>query len=114
MRRATVKRQASLAIVVVLPVPLTPTTRMMAGMPGPGMRGHEVGLRATRRGASSSSWSAFCGAMSVRARARSQTSMASSAPRSAEMSASSTSSQVASSGSARAEQAAHSLREAQP
>ncbi len=92
------KRYASLAMVVVLPVPLTPTTRMTAGMPGPGMRGQGTALRSANR-PRSSSWRAFWGPTSMRARARSQTSMASSAPRSAEMSASSTSSHVSSSGS---------------
>ena len=55
--------------------PLTPTTRMMAGMPGPGMRGQAVAWRGAKS-AEASSWSAFWGVTSRRARARSQTSMA--------------------------------------
>ena len=104
------KRYASLAMVVVLPVPLTPTTKMTAGIPGPGMRGHGTALRSANR-VRSSSCSAFCAPTSVRARARSQTSMASSAPRSAEMRASSTSSQVSSSGSTAPEQVPDALGE---
>ena len=38
-RHGVLKRCASLAMVVVLPVPLTPTTRMTAGTPGAGLRG---------------------------------------------------------------------------
>ena len=91
------KRQASFAIVVVLPVPLTPTTRMTAGCPWPGLRGHEIDAR-DANSSSSSCWSATSGGRSRRARVRSTTSIASSAPMSAPMIASSTCSHASTSG----------------
>ena len=39
------KRLASLAMVVVLPVPLTPTTSTTAGTSGAGLRGHGIASR---------------------------------------------------------------------
>jgi hypothetical protein len=91
------KRCASLAMVVVLPVPLTPTTSTTAGTPGAGMRGQGVGSRGANSASSSAmtAASAFSTPSDAGACARSATTRsASSAPTSAAISASSTSSHV--------------------
>src|SRR5664280_2480400 len=88
-------------MVVVLPVPLTPTTRMIAGEPGPVRCGAQFGSRSTSSAASSDRTAATGPPLSLRLRARSTTSSASAAPTSPAMSVSSTSSQVCSSGSPR-------------
>ena len=69
-------------MLVVLPVPLTPTTRTTAGTSGAGLRGQGVGSRGANN-AMSSAWSASSGGRSRRARALPTTSMVRSAPRSA-------------------------------
>ena len=66
--------------VVVLPVPLTPTTRMTAGMRRAGLRGQGTAWRVAKRARSSSCSAVLRPPRRVRARARSQTSMARSAP----------------------------------
>ena len=60
------KRAASLAMLVVLPVPLTPTTRMTAGWAESGRGGSQsAAARATRR-SRSSAWTAATGEASER------------------------------------------------
>ena len=87
-------RAASLPIVVVLPVPLTPTTRMTDGPPSyAGWGSHAPGWRGTSRAASSARTAASGPAGSRRARARSTTCMASAPPTSPAINVSSTSSQ---------------------
>ena len=84
-------------MVVVLPVPFTPTTRMTAGPPAAAGFGAQSGSRSTRRAESSARTAASGPAPSRRARAPSTIRIARPAPTSPAMSVSSTSSQAVSS-----------------
>ncbi len=91
-------RAASLAMVVVLPVPFTPTTSTTAGWAGSGRRGvHSPSGRGTSRAANSACTDAAGPPGSSRRRARSTTARARVAPTSPPMRVSSTDSHVASS-----------------
>ncbi len=88
-------RAASLPIVVVLPVPFTPTTSTIAGPPSTAGLGSQCSASRAARSAASSARTAVSASTSRRRRARSTTSMDSAAPTSPVISVSSISSQSA-------------------